>query len=68
MFTEEDVKRAGQFGQFLMKAKFDMPVAEWIEFNRLLIWYNGMVKKVNDHVFELKGVVEPTPVKAKKSK
>lgn len=67
MFNEDDVKRAAQLGQFLLKAKLNVTVAEWIEFNRLLVWYNGMVKKIHEHVHEVKEIILP-PQESKKLK
>lgn len=61
MFSEDDLKRAAQFGQFLAKAELKLSVAEWLEFNRLLSWYNGVVKKIGDNILEVQKVIPPPP-------
>ena len=63
MFLSEDVTKAIAFGEFVRKkAKWDISSEEAIELTKHLAWYNGLVKKVNDHVLELRRTFEaPKP-------
>jgi hypothetical protein len=70
LFTKDDVTKADKFAQALSKARFDMSVTEWIQFHQQLIWYNQLIKKIQDHVFEPVKVTDeqPSAKNSKKSK
>ena len=67
MFTEDQVKQAKEFGQFIArKAKFDqMTTAECIELVKHFQFYNKLVVQLEDHILDIKKIVEKP---AKKSK
>jgi len=73
-FSEDDVKFLDSFGDFLMKhMRADMSIPEAIQLNKLLAQYNGLRKKVQDHLLEVRKIHTPeTPStdesKARKSK
>jgi len=59
MFLSEDVTKAAAFGDFVRKrAKWEMSTEEAIELTKHLAWYNGMVRKIDEHVLELKRTFE----------
>jgi hypothetical protein len=70
-FLSEDKEKAVQFFQFIIKnAKWDVSTADAMELNKHLLWFQGCVKKIEDHVFEVAKVHDPVEVKpeAKKAK
>lgn len=69
MFTDDDVQSLESFGKYVaQKATFNMSVADMIAFHKLLVQYNQITRKVNDHVMELKQVIEPEKQKSEKQK
>lgn len=66
MFTKDDVIKADKLAQTISKAKFDMSVSDWLQFHQQLIWYNQLIKKIQENVFEPVKLTEPEP-KAKKT-
>ena len=66
-FLSEDKEKSVQFFQFVIKhAKWDLSTAEAMDLNKHLLWYQGLVKKIEDHIFEIAKVHEaPEPKKAK---
>ena len=59
MFSEDDVKKADQFAKTLAKARFDFTVTDWLSFHQQLVWYNSVIKKIQDNVLEVKRVTDP---------
>jgi hypothetical protein len=68
MFSKDDVAKADKFAQTLAKAKFDMSVSDWLSFHQQLIWYNQLIKKIQEHVFEVEKVHVPEPEPKPKTK
>lgn len=68
MFTEKDkelaLKLAGYLGQ--MKVP-EIPMKQLSDFYQCMIWYNELLKKIDEHIFELKKVTEPKQEKSKKA-
>jgi hypothetical protein len=65
MFLSEDVTKAAAFGDFVRKrAKWEMSTEEAIELTKHLAWYNGLIRKIDEHVLELKKTFEAKPVAA----
>jgi hypothetical protein len=59
MFLSEDVTKAIAFGDFVKKhAKWSMSTEQAIELTKQLAWYNGLVRKIDEHVLELKRTFE----------
>lgn len=59
MFLSEDVTKATAFGDFIRKkSKWEMSTDEAIELTKHLAWYNGLIRKIDQHVFELKRTFE----------
>lgn len=70
MFLSEDVTKAAAFGDFVRKrARWDMSTEEAIELTKHLAWYNGLIRKIDEHVLELKRTFEaPKPAESKGKK
>ncbi len=67
MFLSEDVQKAVAFGDFISKyAKWDVSTSDALQLNRHFIWYNSVVKKIEEHVLELQKVIELPKDKASK--
>lgn len=63
-FISEDKEKALQFFNFIIKhAKWDMNTAEAMDLNKHLLWFQGCVKKIEDHIFELAKVHEAPDMK-----
>lgn len=59
MFLSEDVQKAVAFGDFISKnAKWELTTGDALALNRHFIWYNSVVKKIEEHVLELQKVIE----------
>lgn len=68
-FLSEDKEKAVQFFQFIIKqAKWDVSTADAMELNKHLLWFQGCVKKIEDHIFELSKVVEAPEIKPESKK
>lgn len=68
-FTEEDVKNLQNFLQFVAdKAKFKLDMAEAIQLAKFRVFGGELLKKVNDHIFELKKITEPEKEQPKSKK
>jgi hypothetical protein len=58
-FVQEDKDNAVKFGKFIVDhAKMDLTVGEMLEFHKLLVAYNTIVKKIDENIMELIKVVE----------
>jgi hypothetical protein len=58
-FTQEDKDNAVKFGKFIVDhARMDVSIPQLIEFHKLLVSYNAIVKKIDDNIMELIKVVE----------
>ena len=64
MFTRADVEDADKFAKMVAKARLDLSVTEWLEFHRLLVRYNQLVRKMADNQFEVVAVYEPEAASA----
>lgn len=70
-FTEDDVKDLVGFAEFVAKkAKFELDWAEAVQLTKYQMFLKDLAKKINDHVIELKQVIqtEEEQKKSKKSK
>lgn len=57
-FTEEDVKLLQQFGQLLVsKATFNLSLQDSINLTRYVSHLNGITKKIEAHILEVKKIV-----------
>jgi hypothetical protein len=41
-------------------------VSDWLLFHQQLIWYNQLINRIQDHVFEPVKITEDEPKKSKK--
>ena len=56
-FTEQDSELCMKFGKFIGEhAKFNLSVPQLLEFHKMLVWYNSLMKKVDAHVMEVKSI------------
>lgn len=62
-FTKEDKDNAVKFGKILIdRVKMEMTIPQLIEFHKLLVWYNSLTLKIEEHILELVKVTEePKP-------
>jgi hypothetical protein len=68
-FAQSDIDICLKFGELLNKAaRFDVSTREAIELSRCFVWYNGLAKKIEDHILEIKNVVVPKPEPEKKTR
>lgn len=66
MFLSEDVQSARAFGEFIHKhAKWELSTGDTITLTRHFSWYNSVVKKIEEHIFELQKVIQPPKEEAK---
>ena len=62
MFTDEDVKNLRGFAELVSnKAKFELDWADSIQLAKYYSFIQGLVRKINDNVMELKSLKEPEP-------
>lgn len=53
-FLSEDKEKAIQFLQFVIKhSKWELSTQDAMDLNKHLIWYQGCIKKIEDHIFEI---------------
>ncbi len=65
-FTEDEVSKLKGFMEFLRdKTKFTMDMEESVQLYRYIMFMQGHIKKVNDHVMEFRGMIQP-PEESKK--
>lgn len=63
-FLSEDKEKSLQFFNFIIKnAKWDLNTSEAMDLNKHLLWYQGIVKKIDDHIFEVSKIHEAPEVK-----
>lgn len=64
-FTQDDVTKLEEFGKFLIsKAVFNnISIQEAVALNRHLQFYNQIVKKVQDSIFEITKVTQADETK-----
>lgn len=59
MFLSEDVTKATAFGDFVRRqARWEISTEQAIELTKHLAWFNGLVRKIDEHVLELKKTFE----------
>ena len=69
MFTEDDVKNLRAFAELVStKAKFELDWAESVQLARYYPFIQGLVRKINDNVMELRSIKETKPTKEKNKK
>lgn len=58
-FLTEDVLRAQAFGAFIKQhGRWNLTTDEAIQLTKHLAFYNSLVKKIEDHVFEVQRKIE----------
>ncbi len=63
-FLTEDKSKAVAFIKFVSNnARWNMDTTQAMELNHHLIWFQGMIKKIEDHIFEVVKVHEPVETK-----
>lgn len=67
-FTDEDVKKAKEFAAMLSKAELQLPLDQYPRVYGMLVWFQQATKKMEDHVMELKRIIEPPPEPVKKTR
>ena len=68
MFTQDDLTKADKFAQFISKAQLNLSVSDWLLFHQHLVWYNTLITKIKDNIFEPVKVHKPEAQPAKSSK
>ena len=69
MFTEDDSKNLRAFAEMVSsKAKFELDWAEAVQLAKYYPFVQGLVKKINDNVLELRSIREAKPTKEKNKK
>lgn len=69
MFTEDDVKNLRGFAELVtQKGKFELDWSEAIQLAKYYSFIQGLVKKLNDNVMELRSIREPEPKSSTKKK
>lgn len=67
-FTQDDFAFTQEFAKFILnKMTMTVTAKEAIDFNKMLLKYNELCRKVEANILEVTKVTEPEP-KAKKSK
>jgi len=66
-FTEDEVKKTAEFVQFVYDhGRFDVDTKGALKLTRCLTHMNNVIKKMDDHIMELKKVTLPTPTNINK--
>lgn len=69
MFTEDDVRNLKSFAEMVSsKAKFELDWAEAIQLAKYYSFVQGLVRKINDNVIELRAVHTPASEPKEKKK
>lgn len=71
MFTDDDVKNLRNFAEMVStKAKFELDWADAVQLAKYYSFIQGLVRKINDNVMELRAIHTPAPesTASKKSK
>lgn len=68
-FKQEDFDFTQEFARFVLNKMYlkDVSVKEALDFNKMLVKYNELCRKIEANIFDVRSVTEPEP-KAKKSK
>jgi hypothetical protein len=68
-FKQEDFDFTQDFARFVLNKMYvrEASVKEMLDFNKMLVRYNELCRKIEANIFEIKSVTEPEP-KPKKSK
>ena len=65
-FLSEDVMKARAFGEFINQhGRWNLTTSEAIQLTKHLAWYNSIIKKIEDHIFEVQRKIEK-PVETEK--
>ena len=71
-FTQADFDFTQEFAKFVLNRMYvkDASVKEMIDFNKMLIRYNEICRKIEQNIFEVRSIKEPEvePTRGKKAK
>lgn len=67
--TTEDFEFTQEFAKFILNRMYvkDASVKEMVDFNKMLIKYNNLCRKIEANIFEVRSITEPEK-EPKKSK
>jgi hypothetical protein len=68
-FKQEDFDFTQEFARFVLNKMYvrEASVKEMLDFNKMLVRYNELCRKIEANIFDVRSVTEPEP-KPKKSK